>query len=131
MVAAPPSCRAATNVAPCATSALVTWKLPLPTTPNTLSTPSPASSAPTASATVLLNVRPCSTLDQGEHARGAARTAHDRQWRRDQHRALRRQAVQVAQLGQAVLAGAEQERVTGERRIEALRGAGVGADPPP
>ena len=35
IVAAPPSCRAATNRAPAATSALVTWKFPLPTTPKT------------------------------------------------------------------------------------------------
>ena len=38
-MAAPPSCRAATNRAPAATRALVTWKLPLPTTPKTWSTP--------------------------------------------------------------------------------------------
>ena len=34
IVAAPPSCRAATNGTPAATSALVTAKFPLPTTPN-------------------------------------------------------------------------------------------------
>src|ERR671927_1122387 len=109
MVAAPPSCRAATNLAPCATSALVTWKLPLPTTPNTVSTPSRASSVPMASATVPgvggVTCRPGrSALDQGEDAGGAARAAHDRQRGRDQHGALRRQPVQVAQLGEAVLA---------------------------
>src|ERR671914_2882102 len=106
MVAAPPSCRAATNLAPCAMSALVTWKLPLPTTPNTVSTPRRASSAPTASATVTIVTalpRARSALDQGEDAGGAARTAHDGQRGRDQHRALRRQPIQVAQLGQAVL----------------------------
>jgi hypothetical protein len=36
MTAAPPSCRAAMNRAPPAISAFVTWKLPLPTTPNTV-----------------------------------------------------------------------------------------------
>jgi hypothetical protein len=36
MTAAPPSCRAATNRAPPAISAFVTWKFPLPTTPNTV-----------------------------------------------------------------------------------------------
>ena len=35
MLAAPPSCAAATNRAPAAIIVLVTWKLPLPTTPNT------------------------------------------------------------------------------------------------
>src|SRR5215210_7221127 len=51
MMAAPASCRVATNRAPAPTSALVTWKLPLPTTPNTWSRPRPASSRPIASAT--------------------------------------------------------------------------------
>ena len=53
IVAAPPSCRAATNGTPAATSAFVTWKLPLPTTPNAWPTPSRASAARRrASATV-------------------------------------------------------------------------------
>ena len=53
MLAAPPSCAAATYRAPAATIALVTWKLPLPTTPNTWSMPCvPTSSRPTRSATV-------------------------------------------------------------------------------
>src|SRR5712691_8542973 len=51
MHAAPPSCRAATYRAPWLIRALVTWKLPLPTTPNTVSTPSPARVAATASVT--------------------------------------------------------------------------------
>ncbi len=53
MVTAPPSCRAAVKVAPASTSALVTWKLPEPTTPNTCSTPAPASAPPTACATCI------------------------------------------------------------------------------
>ena len=40
MVAAPPSCRAARYGTPAARSALVTWKLPLPTTPKACPTPS-------------------------------------------------------------------------------------------
>src|SRR5688572_22839759 len=51
MMAAPASCRVATNRAPAPTSALVTWKLPLPTTPKTWSSPRRASSRPIASAT--------------------------------------------------------------------------------
>src|SRR5215831_14343896 len=49
--AAPHSWRVATKVAPFAMRALVTWKLPLPTRPNTVSAPSPARVAPTASLT--------------------------------------------------------------------------------
>src|SRR5438128_5925522 len=49
---APPSCRDAMNAAPAATRELVTTKLPLPTRPKTSRTPRPASTAPTASATV-------------------------------------------------------------------------------
>ncbi len=51
MQAAPPSCRAAMYRAPWLIRALVRWKLPLPTTPNTVSAPSPASVAATASVT--------------------------------------------------------------------------------
>ena len=58
MLAAPHSCRAAMNRAPLAISALVTWKLPLPTTPNTVSVPSSARAAPTASLTSIRNARP-------------------------------------------------------------------------
>jgi hypothetical protein len=39
MLAAPFSCRAATKRAPREISALVIWKLPLPTRPKTVSTP--------------------------------------------------------------------------------------------
>ncbi len=49
MHAAPFSCRAATNRAPRATSAFVTMKFPLPTTPKMVSAPSSASAAATAS----------------------------------------------------------------------------------
>ncbi len=52
IVAAPLSCRAATNGTPAARSAFVTWKLPLPTTPNACPTPSRASASPTNWATV-------------------------------------------------------------------------------
>src|SRR5947209_6290920 len=98
MTAAPPSCRAATNRTPAAVSALVTWKLPLPTRPKARSTPSPARTRPTASATRT------GSPDEREYPARAARTAHDRQWRDDQYRAAGRQPVDVAQLGQAVLA---------------------------
>ena len=54
--AAPHSCLAATNRAPLAIRALVTWKLPLPTSPNTVSAPSPARVAPTASLTCISQV---------------------------------------------------------------------------
>src|SRR5215471_13317262 len=105
MTAAPPSCRAATNGTPAAVSALVTWKLPLPTRPKTRSTPSPARTRPTASATRT------GLPDEGQYPAGAAGAAHDRQWRHDQYRAPGGQPVDVAQLGQAVLAGAEKVRV--------------------
>ncbi len=52
MVAAPPSCRVARNGTPAARSAFVTWKFPLPTTPNACPTPSWASARPTSSATI-------------------------------------------------------------------------------
>ena len=51
MQTAPPSWRAAWKVAPSARSAFVTTKLPLPATPNTVSTPSAPSVLPTLSAT--------------------------------------------------------------------------------
>jgi hypothetical protein len=51
MLAAPPSCAAGTNRAPAATSAFVTWKLPLPTTPKTWSTPCSRRALPAAVAT--------------------------------------------------------------------------------
>src|SRR6266540_3276432 len=69
MVAAPHSCRAATKRAPPAARALVTWKLPLPTTPKTVSTPRPASALPTASATSM-----------GASRRISARPARARGW---------------------------------------------------
>ena len=51
ITAAPPSCRAARYRAPRAIRALVTLKLPLPTTPNTVSAPRLVSTAATASVT--------------------------------------------------------------------------------
>src|SRR5689334_7699982 len=51
--AAPHSCLAATNRAPLAIRAFVTWKLPLPTSPNTVSAPRLARVAPTASLTCI------------------------------------------------------------------------------
>ena len=74
------------------------------------------------SATVIRRSTSASTRDR------AAGAADDRQRAGDQHRAGRRQLRQVLQLGQAVLAVAEQERVARERRVEGVRGAGVGAD---
>ena len=58
IVAAPASCTAGTNRAPAATSALVTWKLPLPIRPNTCRTPACASVRPTTSATLTTASRP-------------------------------------------------------------------------
>src|SRR4051794_16755828 len=49
---APPSWRAAWKPAPPARSALASTRLPLPTTPNTVSTPAAVSAPPTASATL-------------------------------------------------------------------------------
>ena len=49
MLTAAPSCRAACSRAPRAVSATVTAKLPLPTRPKTVSTPSACSAAATAS----------------------------------------------------------------------------------
>ena len=51
-------------------------------------------------------------------------------WQRpgDDDRPGGREAGQVLQLGQAVLASAEERGVARERRVERVRGAGVGAD---
>src|SRR3954466_989735 len=123
IVAAPVSCRAATYRAPAATIALVTSKLPEPTTPKTASTPARTSAAPTAAATVgppALTAR-CSLLDERQDPRRGAGPADDRQRRRDQHRAGGRQQREVLQLGQPVLAAAEQRRVARERWVERVR----------
>src|SRR6266545_294380 len=128
MVAAPHSCLVATKRAPPAISALVTWKLPLPTTPKTVSMPSRARALPTASATSMRPPGGRSALDQGEHAGGAAGAADDRQWAGDHHGALWGQLGEVLELRQPVPVGAEQERVAGERRVEARGGSSVGAN---
>jgi hypothetical protein len=67
-------------------------------------------------------------FDQGQDARRAARTPDDRQRRGDQDGAARRQPVEIAQLGQAVLVRAEQVGVAGERRVEPMGAAGVRTD---
>src|SRR5258708_28245904 len=121
---APPSWRAATNVAPPATSALVTAKLPLPIRPKTWRTPRSASARPTASATSTALL----TRDEGEDAGRAARATHDRQGCGYQDCAGRRQARQIRQLGQPVLLCTKQELVARKGRLEAMRGAGIGAD---
>src|SRR4051794_23787092 len=128
MVAAPPSWAAATNRAPPATRALVTWKFPLPTTPKTISTPCAARLSPTASATSTVDTNPSCPLDQGQHPARAAGAAHDRQRSGDHDRPGRWQRGQVLQLGQPVFARAEQERVARERRLERVGQPGVGAD---
>src|SRR3954469_6207158 len=102
---APPSWRAARKVAPCSTMALVTTKLPLPSSPKTCSAPSPTSARPTASATFTVRA----PLYQRQHASRAAGPADDRERRGDQHGAGRGQPGDVRKLGQAVLAGPEQE----------------------
>src|SRR5919197_2914719 len=137
MVAAPHSCLVATKRAPPAISALVTWKLPLPTTPKTVSTPSEARALPTASATSILGGLPGkSALDQGEDGGGAAGAGHDRQRSGDEDRALRRQLGEVLELRQPVPVGAQQEGLAGERRGGAAgrprgRGHRLAAPPPP
>src|SRR4051812_28904072 len=123
MVAAPHSCRVATNGTPPARNALVTSKLPLPTTPNACAAPRPASVAPTNSAVFTASPRRAwrrldSLLHQRVHPGRAARTIDDRQRRDDQHRPGGRQPGQVAQLGESALAGAEEEVVARERRGE-------------
>src|SRR6478735_4093081 len=109
MQAAPPSWRAATNRAPRAIRALVTWKLPLPTTPNTVSAPRPVSTAPTASLTSIAAAR-SGPFDQGERPARAARATGD------------------LQLGEAVLVRPQHRGVAGERRVERVGRPGVGAD---
>src|SRR5689334_515577 len=111
------------NSAPNPTMALVTWKFPEPTTPNTCRAPSAVRTRPTMSAT-----RIGLMLDEREDPAGRAGTGHDRQRPGEHQRAGRRQLGQVLQLGQAVLLAAEQERVARERRVERVRGTGVGAD---
>src|SRR3954447_23731430 len=115
MVAAPPSWAVATNRAPAATIAFGAWKLPLPTTPKTWSTPCATRCPPMRSATVMGAPRFArSPLDEGQHAARAAGAPDDRQRSGDDHRTRRRQCGHVAQLGQPVLVVSEQERVTGE-----------------
>src|SRR3954470_16715523 len=103
MVVAPPSWRAATKRTPCRTRALVTWKLPLPTTPKAVVTPSEATARPAASATFIVVHRRViavrSSFDQGQHPQRAAGAAHDRQRGGDQNGAGDRQPVEVAELG--------------------------------
>src|ERR1700734_1942241 len=95
MAAAPPSCRAAMYRAPWLIRALVRWKLPLPTTPNTVSAPSPASVAATASVTRIRSSTPGRApgglLDEADGPARAARAAGDRQRAGDHHRAAGRQ----------------------------------------
>ena len=67
-------------------------------------------------------------LDERERAARTAGAAHDRQRTDEHHRAARRQLRQVLQLRQPVLVVTEQERVTRKRRIERVRGSGIGAD---
>ena len=121
MLAAPPSWRAATNRTPPARSAFVTSKLPLPTTPNAVPTPRPASVRPTSSATFTApparstraGLPDPPTIGSGETTSSVAG---------------RRQRGQVPQLRQAVLPGAQQEFVAREHRLERRRLARVGAD---
>src|SRR3954471_14070131 len=99
IVAAPVSCRAATYRAPAATIALVTSKLPEPTTPKTVSMPVRTSVAPTAAATVgppALTAR-CSLLDECQHRGRGAGPADNRQRGSDQQRPGRRQECEVPQ----------------------------------
>src|SRR3954465_2736946 len=105
--------------------ALLTAKLPLPIKPKTWRGPSAARVRPTAWATSTANRL---ARDEREHARWRARAAHDGQWRSDEHGTRRRELVQIGELGESVFAGAEQERMAWERRIEAVRRAGVGTD---
>ena len=68
-------------------------------------------------------------LDQRQHPRRAARSRRrSAAARRSAPRRSAGSRREVLQLGQAVLAAAHQERVARERRVEGVRGAGVGAD---
>src|ERR1700688_2797974 len=126
MTAAPPSWRAGMKRAPCSVSALVTWKLPLPTTPKTVFTPaSRARAVPIQCATVPRVVIAASAGDEGEDARRGAGAADDGQRGGDDDRARDREPVEVAELGEAVLARAEYRLVAGEGRGEAERLPGV------
>ena len=66
--------------------------------------------------------------DEGEDAGRGPGAADDGQRGGDDDRARGRELVEVAQLGEAVLARAEDRLVAGEGRGEAERLAGVGAD---
>src|SRR5207245_9217403 len=103
IVTAPVSCRAATNRAPLAWSALVRWKLPLPTNPKKSVTPSWATARPRASATRIRAL----PFDQCEHARRASGTTRDGQRPRNYDGSGRREAGQVGELRESVLAGTQ------------------------
>src|SRR5262245_4976224 len=83
MQIAPFSSRAATNRAPASRSALVTVRLPLPSSPNTASTPSPASALPTASATRIARRSGPERAAQQQHAHHREHGGDDREPRPD------------------------------------------------
>src|SRR6185295_15880783 len=64
---------------------------------------------------------------QSQHPQRAAATIHNLQRRRNDHRSGRWKLIEVAQAGQAELAGAVHQGVIGEGWIEAAGLAGVGA----
>src|SRR5713226_10303190 len=121
---APVSWRAATKRAPPAWSALARWKFPLPTRPKKSRTPSCARARPTASEARIAPL----PLDEREHARWASRTMHDGQRPGDHDGPDWWQLGEVGELGEAVLAGAEQIGMARKGGVKAMGLAGVGAD---
>ena len=111
-----------------ATSALVTWKLPLPTTPKTVLDAEPASAA----ADHLGDGRVPRTRHRSTSAStrpGCPEPADDRQRPGDQRpRRWRGSRARFCSWVRPYLPRAEQQRVAGERRVEGVRRAGVGAD---
>ena len=111
MLAAPPSCRAATNGTPAARRALVMAKLPLPTTPNACPTPSCASVRPTSSET-RISASGCSTNATTRAGLPVPPTIGSGVT--TSTAPVIGQPVQVLQLGQSVGVGAQQEIVRRE-----------------
>src|SRR6202050_3038695 len=63
-----------------------------------------------------------------DHAQGAAAAAHELERRRNDHRARRRQLIEMAQAGQTELSGAVHDGVVRERWVECARLTRIRAD---
>src|ERR1700685_1100937 len=91
--------------------------------------PSPRNSSPAPSlsfSTSALKER--SAIDEGEHAKRAAGSLSDLEGGGDDHRAGRRQQVEIAQTLQPIASRAVEQRVRGILRIEQMRLTRIGAD---